>query len=84
MQGVVQRKYVFYGDYIELIPAPSLMRSHGNVIFSEHYLSGNHTMKNLMYFLIALVCHTTSIQIVADAAHPNVILIMTDDQGTAT
>jgi hypothetical protein len=56
------------------------MRSHGNVTFSEHYLLGNHTMKNLMYFLIALVCHTTSIQIVADAAHPNVILIMTDDQ----
>ena len=57
------------------------MRSNGNVTFSEHYLLGNHTMKNLMYFLIALVCHTTSIQIVADAAHPNVILIMTDDQG---
>jgi arylsulfatase A-like enzyme len=38
-------------------------------------------MKNFLYFLIVMVCNTVAIQIIADAAHPNVILIMTDDQG---
>ena len=38
-------------------------------------------MKNFLYFLFVMVCNTVTIQIIADAAHPNVILIMTDDQG---
>tara|TARA_Y100000385_G_scaffold66097_1_gene65681 strand:+ start:144 stop:311 length:168 start_codon:yes stop_codon:yes gene_type:complete len=38
-------------------------------------------MKKFLYILITLVCNTATIQMIADAAHPNVILIMTDDQG---
>ena len=48
----------------------------GNLIFE-----GKPTMKNCLSLLIALVCNAGAIQFIADAAPPNVILIMTDDQG---
>ena len=53
-----------------------------NGIFSETLiLSRKLTMRNYLTLLIALVCSAGTIHIIADAAPPNVILIMTDDQG---
>ncbi|MDA8041377.1 MAG: sulfatase-like hydrolase/transferase, partial [Pirellulales bacterium] len=53
-----------------------------NGIFSETLiLSRKLTMRNYLTLLIALVCSSGTIHIIADAAPPNVILIMTDDQG---
>ena len=45
------------------------------------YFTGTSIMKILSCLLLALVCAAGPIQAVAQTTHPNVVVIMTDDQG---